>query len=195
MGQGGATRRQAADRRRTGVLPAPFCTAPARVSRRARPGRRAAGGRWPRLALLGVVLAVASGVLLMHDLTQPTAGSHPMASMRVMADEHHAPLGEAAAGDATSGSPAAHAVVAASTASAWPSTHSDGMGGCASCDHHPSVMALCVLTLTLLLLIWPLPRLCARMAPPTATHYRPSWVAVVRQPRPLSLAELAVCRT
>jgi hypothetical protein len=194
MRQAQATRRHAASQRRTGVQPTPYAAAATQTSRRRRPGHQtnglqATGRRWPRLALLGVVLAVAFGVLAMHDLTQPMASSHVMGSTELFA------TGEPAAPFGAKTMTRAAVADAATVQLGSPTTHSDGVGGCASCGHHPSAMALCVLTLGLLLLVWRLPRLRTRMAPPSAAFCAPSWVPVPHEPRKPSLAELMVCRT
>lgn len=71
----------------------------------------------------------------------------------------------------------------------------DSAEGCASCGHHPTAMALCILALSLLLLVWRVPPLRSRLIPPITASYVPSWAPAPRQPRPLSQAELSVCRT
>lgn len=145
------------------------------------------------------MLAVAFGVLSMHDLVRPMSVEHLMASAsQVGTSSMHGVAADAATGttEATMvAAPPSDGVMSDGATVAGAASGAQDTGGCASCGHHPSAMALCILVLSLLLLVLRVPPLHSRLTPPTTDSYFPSWVPAPRQPRPLTQAELSVCRT
>ena len=163
-----------------------------------RPARRFAR-HWPRVALLGVVLAIAFGVLSMHDLVRPMSVEDPMGSVSQVGTSRMDPLA-AGAGTGTTEAPMVAApspagVMSDGAAVAGAASGARDTGVCASCGHLSSAMAVCIVVLSLLLLVLRVPSLRAQLAPPTAAFYVASWVSAPRQPRPPTQAELSVCRT
>lgn len=123
------------------------------------------------------MLAVALGVLAMHDLARPAQA------------QAQAPWGHVAA------APLAHPV-SGTIHAVEPSASGDALGadGCGACSHHPVAMALCILTLVLLVIAWRWAPPPSRPAPPAPARHQDPGEREPLPSRPPSRAELAVYR-
>ena len=159
-----------------------------------------------------MALAVVLGVLGMHQLLHPAPLGQSMSAEQSMSKDLSMPVGQpvsldlsllgrsAAVGHHRNGL-SAETVEAMQPAApltapgAAPQQHDPGSAGCSLCGGHSTLVALCILTLSLLVLTWRLPARSLRSAPPVGRCASPSVTLVFRRLPPLSLIELSVCRT